>query len=816
LVVPTRNGETPFVQVEEFAPGPAGVTAEFYASMIDKANPRPTTATLQYVDAAGYEPDAANPYASGVSVDLGKTSAPEVELHARLTLAPNVVYHFRVVAENSEGTFDTPDRTVETYPASRGQLPDGRAYEQVSPVDKSNLDALGYGVRMTMQASGSGSAFAFYSLEPFPVAVGTGQLDTDYRSVRSSSPATWSTQGVQAAIEPTIIGQALNQVSGFTEDLAKAVVQVGGQPTDPPGVSRAYVRDNATGSYQLLAPGVDDGTVLFAGASHDDSRILFETEQQLLPAAAAGKTNLYEWDEGKPEGVEGGRLSLAGVLPNAECEALSKPPGCAPPNGSGAGPGGKETQHLAEQNYLQNAISADGTKVFFTAHPSGRVYEREPLAEPSPVTVPVSPGGATFIAATTSGEYVIYAEGLELYRFDTATETRQALTSGAEGVIGSLGVSDDGTYAYFVANGELAVNENANGEKAVKGDPNLYVWHEDPSTHAAVATFIARLLPTELKGDQSDWPDVVKGEEEGKTSRVNPSGTALLFMSRVSLTGYDNGHLGSSACSFGGGTGMQVPCQEFFLYNADEPLSSANPACVSCNPNGGVAGSNARLARGESELAQTGPEWSPHLTRNLSADGGRVFFETAEALVPGDTNGVSDVYEWEREGVGSCSSGTGHCVYLISSGTAHARSFFGDASASGDDVFFFTRQPLVGQDGDLNFDVYDARIGGGIPAQNPLASNCSGEGCKPAVSAVPVFGAPSSTTLTGTGNPPGPPIASKCTKNQRLSHGKCVTIKCSKGRRLSHGKCVKVKKKARARARKGRSAVVGPHGRRSR
>jgi hypothetical protein len=437
--------------------------------------------------------------------------------------------------------------------------------------------------------------------------------------------------------------------------------------------------------------------------------------------------------------------------------------------------------------------------VFFTAHPSGRIYEREPLSEPLPVTVPVSIGAAAFLASTPSGRYVFYTEGGELYRFDTFTETRQALSSGAESIPGGLGVSDDGSYAYFVASGVLAVNGNANGEEATKGAMNLYVWHEDPAT----TTFIARLLPTNLEGDESDWVSAnwltADRGPEGKTSRVNPSGTALLFMSQASLTGYDNGHRKSSACSFGN---EQVPCQELFLYDATESLSSSNPVCVSCNPSGAVASAPARLSLGEAEVALPGPIWSSHLSRNLSAGGGRVFFETAESLVPGDTNGVTDVYEWEREGVGSCPPGDDHCLYLISSGTAHARSFFGDASASGDDVFFFTRQPLVGQDNDLNFDVYDARVGGGIPDQNPVVSHCEGEECAPSPSPAPPFaGPPGSSTPTAGGNllPPPPPSLppgpSKCGKGLVLSHGKCIKkkIKCAKGRRLSHGKCVKAK-----------------------
>ncbi|MGC1296448.1 MAG: hypothetical protein WA869_15550, partial [Alloacidobacterium sp.] len=670
-IIRLNSGQLPFVQVEEYAPGALSVTADFYAELIDNANAKPTTVRLQYVDAANYDSTAVNPYAGGVTISLGVTSASEPELHAHLILKPDVIYHYRVVAFNDDGRFETPDQSVTTYPASQGVSPDGRVYEQVSPVDKNNVDALGNTIGMTMQAAPSGSAFAYFSFEPFPVALGTGPLSTDYLSSRSSVPEAWSTQGVQPLLEPA--GSRANEVRGFTEDLTRTIVQVYGPPLGPPGVTNAYIRDNTTGSYRLLAANVGGEAVLFVGSTRDDSRILFETEHQLLPAAVVGKTNLYEWNENMPESH---RLSLAGILSDTECTALSKSVGCAPPNGSGAGPGGSEHQSVENQNYLRGAISEDGSKIFFTAHggasgePAGRIYEREPEAEPV-VTIPVSVGLATFLAATPSGRYVFYSEGEELYRFDTTTEVREALTSGAEGIIGSLGVSDDGSYAYFTAGGVLAENENAHGEEAKQGTPNLYEWHEDPATHIAASIFVARLISEQGGGDQGDWTNSEEGTE-GRTSRIASSGRSLLFMSHAPLTGYDNGHLGSSACRSGN---TQIPCQELFLYDAGRPLSSVNPVCVSCNPAGAVATAPADLDQGEFEVALKGPIWSSHLTRNLSADGNRVFFETAESLVPSDTNGVTDVYEWEREGVGSCPSGSSHCLYLISTGTAHAKSF---------------------------------------------------------------------------------------------------------------------------------------------
>ena len=66
--------------------------------------------------------------------------------------------------------------------------------------------------------------------------------------------------------------------------------------------------------------------------------------------------------------------------------------------------------------------------------------------------------------------------------------------------------------------------------------------------------------------------------------------------------------------------------------------------------------------------------------RTISADGSRVFFDSAEALVPGAQRGVPSVYEWERDGSGSCHSEQG-CIYLLSGSTGQGEAVFIDADA---------------------------------------------------------------------------------------------------------------------------------------
>jgi hypothetical protein len=645
-----------------------------------------------------------------------------------------------------------------------------------------------------VQSSPSGAGITFFSDAPFPgVLSATGP--SLYLSTRTGSE--WSTQGsVPPTIPRSLPGHGSASVLSLTEDLSEAIVNT--EPGLEAGMAPgrySYLRDSANGAFRLLSPGI----ATFADATADDSRIIFESSEQLLPDAAPNVVNLYEWDGNKPPDEE---LSLAGVLPD----------GKAPTEGSVAGPGGPALGEeivggATGKFYTQDTISADGSRVFFSDAGTGQIYMRDPEAAR---TIPISAGPAYWRAATADGSMVFYTEGEDLYTFnvnkfeaskkpesEALAEAREALTSGAAGVLGTLGVSaENGFYAYFVAMGVLAGNENSNKEKAQAGNANLYVWHDGETL------FIAR-LDTEGEYDEYGWrgfyspnPGAAPATGE-KSSRVTPDGTAVLFASQARLTGYDNAGQG-----------------ELYLYDA----ADGGLACVSCNPSGTPATSEAYLA-GNLFITVT-PERNTFLTRNLSDDGSRVFFQAKEALVPQDTNGQADVYEWEREGAGgsdgcsrssaSFSESSGGCLYLISTGQSDDQSYFGDASADGNDVFFFTHQSLVGQDRDDNDDLYDARVEGGIAAQNATPpTSCTGEGCLGPAASSPVFGAPSSRTVAGPGNLAQQPVAKPkpLTRAQQLANALRV---CRKLSRKQRGKC-----EAQARKRYGKRATKAARARES-
>ncbi len=141
----------------------------------------------------------------------------------------------------------------------------------------------------------------------------------------------------------------------------------------------------------------------------------------------------------------------------------------------------------------------------------------------------------------------------ELYMMDPATGVSRDLTAdhldgehsaGVQNML--MGISEDGSYVYFVAKGVLASG-------AVAGQDNLYVMHESGGEWKT--TFIAALS----SDDHPDW--VVRDEfhqVKYTTSRVSPDGRYVTFMSDRSLTGYDNDDALSGQ-----------PDEEVYLYDAE-------------------------------------------------------------------------------------------------------------------------------------------------------------------------------------------------------------------------------------------------------
>jgi hypothetical protein len=438
-------------------------------------------------------------------------------------------------------------------------------------------------------------------------------------------------------------------------------------------------------------------------------------------------------------------------------------------------------------------IAVNGTHLYWSDSASGaigraKLNNPEDLAEVEPNFIPAAgrPHGLAINGSHlhwSANQEIVPNNGNDLYRYDVGTgELTDLVVDNADvdgaDVQGVLGASQDGSHVYFAANGDLDGAGPATPGDCVgsvdnaSGNCNLYLWHEEGGGEEI--EFIARLDVKEgvVEGDAGNWVaspvNQTFGNSFQKTSRVSPDGRTLLFRSREKLGDYENEGV-----------------SQFYRYRVGEGLS-----CVSCNPTGAPPSGIPTLASLEPEALIPAISYSSVASRNLSADGERVFFETTDALVGADANG-QDVYQWEAEGSGSCASATADdgCLYLLSSGKGTEPSFFADASASGDDAFIFTSDPLVGQDTDELRDVYDVRVGGGLDSQNPVpAEICEGEGCKPGISPPPPSQSAGSASFSGPPNAKGRKAKPRCPKGKR------------RVRRKGKARCVKRKGKRRANA----------------
>jgi hypothetical protein len=295
-------------------------------------------------------------------------------------------------------------------------------------------------------------------------------------------------------------------------------------------------------------------------------------------------------------------------------------------------------------------------------------------------------------------------------------------------------------------------------------------------------------------------------------------------MSDASLTGYDNRDAISGA-----------PDEEVFLYDAN----ASRLRCASCNPTGarpaGVLDESNypgflfdhAFIWSEHWLAADIPGWTgspnPVYQPRYLSDSGRLFFNSNDALVPRDTNGTWDVYEYEPVEVGSCkgtdttfNEASDGCVGLVSSGGAAEEAVFSDASRNGEDAYFLTSSQLVPQDYDHSLDLYDARVCTAaspclaVPPATPPPCT-TGDSCKPAPAPQPEsYGAPSSETFSGVGNVPGIGAnstvkAKSVTGAQRLA--KTLKVCRQKKARRKRVTCERQARKRYARKAAGRSAA---------
>ena len=783
-----------------------------------------TTYHFEYVDAADYEAaladDAADPYAAGASVpivpaDIGASGVDASVSQQVGGLQPGTTYHFRVVASNEIGETDGPDTTFTTLPALLSGLADGREYEMLTPVNKGDAEDMfsapdvqkgepndydfGY-------SSDSGDQFLLLTTAAFEPSSDSGE--NGY--VFGRGPTGWDA----TAVSPAGLGVQSVDVS-LTDPMDFSMVGfhdfVGSKGNEPAQQEINQVGP-PSGPYATISttPG-KSGLTRVEGASTDLSHIVLASPDHLLAPGDEEQDpesqTIYEWS--------GGRLGLVNV--NDEGELVSK---CGAVLG----------QQDADTGQTHDAVSADGSKIFFTApDPNGKgsgcwegtartpqLYVRENGTTTVPISAPPGvskPKPAVYIGASSDGSRVFFltetkltpddkTEDLELYEYDTDTGALVRVSRGesgeaAGGVLRVVAIAPDGSAVYFTATGRLT------SDAPVTGGDHLYRF----DTKTETTTYITTVSGSDYPSDKTNqwWFDVYGGEELGSDSTAEwyttPDGRYLIFASVANVTGYDStesSYTGNPSaideCPTPQGAGRAYRCTEIYRYDA----VSKTIVCVSCNPTGARPSSNALFAR--SAPRGSNPAGEP--PRPVSDDGSYVFFDTTEALVPQDTNGTLDVYEWH--------DGT---LSLVSSGTDSNNSYFLDSSPDGANVFFGTHAQLVPADTDNQGDLYDARI---CTSAEPCAqaargetAQCEGDACQ-APSPAPIDQSPASLSFSGSGNvvaagAPAPKAKPPLTRAQKLA---AALKACTRRSGRARARC---KTQARKRyAGKAGSSRLGP------
>ena len=630
------------------------------------------------------------------------------------------------------------------------RLPDCRAYELITPENLGRTQSLTF----TQSAdraipSSDGEHLALASVVPFEPDSHTSAGVGGTKAVFSRTAEGWRMkslvgEGMSAdTLRASIFSPDLSQVA-FESEIAlngheevPRTLEVG--PVGGPYVSLA----TAIGVESLEGLGANNGTssvpalsdVVFE--SNDHTLLPPGPERKLAEVTLPEEADLYECK------VTASRCELVNVEGEGSHLKLINP--CFATLGEGLGG-------------TINAISADGSKVFFTTRQSGekceepgRLYMRVDGRETVEVSafqgVPESRrheviyygatanGSVVFFATATALTMNAPANGNKLYVYDTEAPVGRRLTLITSEFTGSR----EPTSRHFVS------SEDGSVVYVEAGNSAFVRWEKVAGTSTWRSTFVAQASETPT-------------EEE--PSQTTPDGEFFLF----AAGGSDIGDLEEREGVKGEPRGAGVPGHGHNeLYRYDNATRSV--MCVSCGES--VVPEKGTTLEPLKEYSLLEPYDRTPTLIEMSEDGRRVFFQTSAQLVAQDTNvdtsreeesagdlgQAADVYEWEADGTEEepgvfCGVANG-CTHLITAGEDVGPSIFLGASRDGRNLFFATAAQLAPQATPEFTNIYDARVDGGFPPPPPVPEclACQGVGSPP-----PLFNTPASVAFAGAGN----------------------------------------------------------------
>ena len=683
-------------------------------------------------------------------------------------------------------------------------LPDGRVYEQVTPTFKNGnyFDAqleLIFGL-----ASADGDAVVY----PMSGAVGEASsgMVTEFASKRTPSHGWQTVSTTPRATEAITLFSApwamvpsadfthflFASASSFVkEDSGTAIIGSGGVNlfiSESPLVEPAWLGRPLVARPIPTLGSVPVGGYRIAGQSPDLDTVYFAYLGTLVPEDVSREQHVASGD-----GIEGwgfyewhaGQLVSAGRLPDGSFNPFGAVPAAI------AGESDRSSYVQAET--IDNEVSEDGSRAYFVSpDPEASVVSNTFACEAIPPCSSEPP--ELYLREPGPGEskvsVLVSASELPGHEGEAAPDGVVAMLNSAAQLNVVSGITDtdiyaspDGSHAFFASQDQLTTAAPANSE--VK----IYDYDVQTGSLTYLPGVTAPIAQVSSSGSEALFENTATAPGQLELWHEGPGGgsveaIAALGESQVNVNG---AHVSENGSVVVFRTDAPIPGFNNTggfnqIYRYDVPSDTLD--CVSCPPKGVTPSGNARNSYDNTQEGKyNGSNENPLTTieaRGMSADGSRVFFDTPDALVPQDTNGLRDVYEWEN--------GT---VYLISSGASTEESFYLDNGADGGDVFFATNSGLVPADTDEAYDVYDARIP--RPGDNPPAgaAPCKGAVCQGPPSVPQLLGAPASETFTGAGNStPRPEVTKKAEPKKKKAKPKKKVKRKKKASTKSKGKRV--------------------------
>jgi hypothetical protein len=748
--------------------------------------------------------------------------------------------------------------TIEGPPtfSSAPGLPDGRVYEQVSPVDKNGNQAgattdsylvaatyhYGYvspdGDAVLFEGTGPMGASPSGASQYFVATKNSGGSECPDNGgspgsrwcTRALTPANYEEhEGLKQSAEP-IHGGKLEYIYP-SQEISRAMIGASGSAYAPlstycgfslylvgsdPFVSATWL-EQPRGVADPVEVCTAEGKGVPVGGTPDFSTIYFTDPGTLLPedverAKHTGSQQfgaawgLYEYSEGA--------LREAGVLPN---ETLS-PFGAVP----------ADSGHTKAR--FGNQVSEDGERVFFVSPDPAACQEyggeNDCVTDPPQLYVredgqrtrlisedALLPAGGGLPAAAPDGPLMM------------PNETYQSQSHpGNHGAY--VFASSNGAQAFFESDDRLTVT-------APEGmSPKTYDFNLETGTLTYLPNVVGQIVAADKDGSAFAFVRSETGSNVAELDLWNagPEGGSVTPI--VQFPGAPLSHANSdnqllpeyiseahmsedgSVLAFTTATNLSSAfnsgnSEQIYRYDAVSNMLG----CVSCAPVGVEPPPTGEQGSDDASMSSVSPAESfesqdgfipPGVieSRGISANGDRIFFETPWPLVPQDTN--TDAPEVPTsEGGGFARQGRdvyeweNGVVYLISGGKSPRNSYYLDSSENGDDVFFATAEGLVPGDTDGGFDVYDARVP--QPGDNPPASAvpCEGSVCQGPPRVQSPLAAPASATFSGLGNSTPEPTEDTKSVTPAKAKAKVETKRCPKDKTRKRGSraCASVKSK---------------------